>query len=80
MKEKRAVGSVYCITDIDKFGKCKNGFEVPLNLKINKEQTLGNKIDELEKKILTLGKKLDVLTKLFKTIIKSIGGLENEMD
>lgn len=80
MTEKRTLGSVYCIVEIDKFGKCKNGY-VPLeNVKLNPDkETLLEKLASQDKEIRYLKGQLKVLTGAFKKIIESIGGIkENE--
>jgi hypothetical protein len=79
LQEKRQVGSVYCITKIDKYGKCENGF-VPLpEVEIDEGgKTLGKHIAGLEKRIKTLESQNKILTRAFGEIIKNIGGINDE--
>lgn len=79
MNEKRALGSVYSITEIDKFGKMKSGY-VPLeNVLLNKDkEALAEKLKSQDREISHLKNQVRILTGAFRAIITSIGGLENE--
>lgn len=57
MQEKRQVGSVYCITKIDKYGKCENGFVPAVDLPLG-DNTLGQELAAARQEIAELKKEL----------------------
>jgi len=57
LKEKRQVGSVYCITKIDKYGKCENGFVPAVDLPLG-DNTLGQELAAARQEIAELKKEL----------------------
>ncbi len=75
---KRDIGSVYCISDIDKYGRVKNDFKPILSVNIDKKRTLGSYISDLHIKIDKLQNQVNILNEALKNIIKSIGGFNDE--
>lgn len=65
MTEKRIIGSVWCTTDIDSYGKCINGW-VPLSDIVIKDAgtTLGAFLNAKEKEITKLKEQVSKLTNL----------------
>ena len=65
MTEKRVIGSVWCTTDIDSYGKCINGW-VPLSDIVIKDDgtTLGAFLNAKDNEIVELKEQVSKLTVL----------------
>lgn len=75
MKEKRIVGSVYCITEIDKFGKCTNGFVPIADISVD-DKTLREKLTAIEEESKVKDKKLEALKKEMEKLFKCLAAYQ----
>jgi len=83
LKEKRQVGSVYCITKIDKYGKCENGFVPAVDLPLG-DNTLGQELAAARQEIAELKKELaetkKILAQYQEATKKSFEDVINEIE